>query len=104
MYSVIMLFSGGKFSECVNSEFNIYGLECKMINYNYNLSYIFMYSIDMWINWIVCNRFIANRVKFGNIVYIRLYFIILSIEENFFKEVRDLLVKEKDFKVEGKDV
>lgn len=45
-----------------------------------------------------------NCVKFGNIVYIRLYFIILSIEENFFKEVRDLLVKEKDFKVEGKDV
>lgn len=50
MYSVIMLFSGGKFSECVNSEFNIYGLECKMINYDYNLSYNFMYSIDMWIN------------------------------------------------------
>lgn len=49
MYLVIMLFSGGRFSECVICEFNIYGLECKMINYDYNLSYIFMYSIDMWI-------------------------------------------------------
>lgn len=40
VYPVIMLPSGGKSSECVNSESNIHGLECKMINHDYNLSYI----------------------------------------------------------------
>lgn len=48
VYPVIMLPSGGKFSViCENSESNIHGLECKMINHDYNLSYILMYSTDL---------------------------------------------------------
>lgn len=62
-----------------------------------------MYSTDMWINWIVCNRLTANRAKLGNIVHIRSHPITPSIEENLLKEARDLLAKEKDFKAEGKD-